>query len=233
MDGGPASRLRDRALSNRRHHPRDFGSHRRAGEGDLPVKATVRVEEWPDLRLRYGLQLVTGGNLASEEGRQELAGGSRGRGLPTDAVRPRRVDRCERPAASAGTGSAGLPEPAAHLRHSGSVEPLPDRDTRAHEQRRPRNAARRPQDRAHLGGADAGETPAGLRRCLQAPVEPVRFRGGGARSGRERPISTSSSLVSWEPLSSTPETTSSTPRAAPSAPPASSGAATRSDRTIR
>jgi outer membrane protein assembly factor BamA len=47
-----------------------------SGEGDLPVKATVRVEEWPDLRLRYGLQLVTGGNLASEEGRQDLQMGA-------------------------------------------------------------------------------------------------------------------------------------------------------------
>ena len=47
-----------------------------AGEGDQPVKATVRVEEWPDLRLRYGLQLVTGGNLASEEGRQDLQVGA-------------------------------------------------------------------------------------------------------------------------------------------------------------
>jgi outer membrane protein insertion porin family len=46
------------------------------GEGDRPIKATLRVEEWPALRLRYGLQLLTGGNLASEEGRKDLQAGA-------------------------------------------------------------------------------------------------------------------------------------------------------------
>ncbi|HEY6553806.1 MAG TPA: BamA/TamA family outer membrane protein, partial [Vicinamibacteria bacterium] len=46
------------------------------GEGDRAIKATLRVEEWPALRLRYGLQMLTGGNLASEEGRKDLQAGA-------------------------------------------------------------------------------------------------------------------------------------------------------------
>jgi outer membrane protein insertion porin family len=42
------------------------------GEGDKPVKATLRLEPWPALRLRYGLQALTGSSLASEEGRKDL-----------------------------------------------------------------------------------------------------------------------------------------------------------------
>jgi outer membrane protein assembly factor BamA len=41
-------------------------------QGDRPVKAKLKLEPWPALRLRYGLQALTGGTLASEEGRKEL-----------------------------------------------------------------------------------------------------------------------------------------------------------------
>jgi outer membrane protein assembly factor BamA/autotransporter translocation and assembly factor TamB len=44
--------------------------------GDRSVKATLSVERWPALRLRYGLQALTGGNLASNAGRQELQAGA-------------------------------------------------------------------------------------------------------------------------------------------------------------
>jgi outer membrane protein assembly factor BamA len=47
-----------------------------SGEGDQAIDATVRLEEWPALRLRYGLQMVTGGSLASEEGRKDLQAGA-------------------------------------------------------------------------------------------------------------------------------------------------------------
>jgi outer membrane protein insertion porin family len=46
------------------------------GDGDRPVKATLRVEEWPALRLRYGLQALTGGSLTSDEGRKDLQAGA-------------------------------------------------------------------------------------------------------------------------------------------------------------
>jgi outer membrane protein assembly factor BamA len=48
------------------------GSDAPHATGDRSVKATLKLEPWPALRLRYGLQLVTVGNLASESGRQDL-----------------------------------------------------------------------------------------------------------------------------------------------------------------
>ncbi len=41
-------------------------------EGKEEVRAKVTVQPWPALRLRYGLQLVTEGDLASEAGRSNL-----------------------------------------------------------------------------------------------------------------------------------------------------------------
>jgi outer membrane protein assembly factor BamA len=46
-----------------------------AEDGQEDVRARVRLEEWPALRLRYGLQLVTSGSLASEEARRNLRPG--------------------------------------------------------------------------------------------------------------------------------------------------------------
>jgi outer membrane protein assembly factor BamA/autotransporter translocation and assembly factor TamB len=42
------------------------------GNGEEEVRAKVVLQQWPALRLRYGLQLVTEGQLASEEGRSKL-----------------------------------------------------------------------------------------------------------------------------------------------------------------
>jgi outer membrane protein assembly factor BamA len=46
------------------------------GDGPQPIQATLRVEKWPALRLRYGLQALTGGKLAAEEGRKDLQVGA-------------------------------------------------------------------------------------------------------------------------------------------------------------
>ncbi|HEY7513510.1 MAG TPA: BamA/TamA family outer membrane protein, partial [Vicinamibacteria bacterium] len=43
-----------------------------ASEGEEVVRAKVTLQQWPALRLRYGLQIVTEGELASEEGRSKL-----------------------------------------------------------------------------------------------------------------------------------------------------------------
>jgi outer membrane protein assembly factor BamA/autotransporter translocation and assembly factor TamB len=43
-----------------------------AAEGEEEVRAKVTVQQWPALRLRYGLQIVTEGELASQEGRSKL-----------------------------------------------------------------------------------------------------------------------------------------------------------------
>jgi outer membrane protein assembly factor BamA len=41
-------------------------------DGEEPVRAKVTLQQWPALRLRYGLQVVTEGELTSEEGRSRL-----------------------------------------------------------------------------------------------------------------------------------------------------------------
>ncbi len=41
-------------------------------DGEEEVRAKVTLQQWPALRLRYGLQIVTEGELASEEGRSRL-----------------------------------------------------------------------------------------------------------------------------------------------------------------
>jgi len=46
------------------------------GEGDRPIKARLTLDPWPALRLRYGLQLLSGSSLASEEGRKDLQVGA-------------------------------------------------------------------------------------------------------------------------------------------------------------
>jgi outer membrane protein assembly factor BamA len=46
--------------------------HADGNGGDEEVRAKVVLQQWPALRLRYGLQLVTEGQLASEEGRSKL-----------------------------------------------------------------------------------------------------------------------------------------------------------------
>ena len=54
----------------------DGGTGNANGDGndaEEEVRAKVTVQSWPALRLRYGLQIVTEGDLASEEGRSRLS----------------------------------------------------------------------------------------------------------------------------------------------------------------
>ena len=123
-------RLRNRPLPERRPRAQPLRLSAR-GEGDRPVKAKLTLEPWPALRLRYGLQVLTGGSLASEEGRKELQVGA-----VTEVSRQTLFGRAaaigvERPGAQGRPGGEGLPERAAKLRHSGPLEPLPHHDPRA------------------------------------------------------------------------------------------------------
>ena len=203
------------------------------GEGDRPVKAKLKLEPWPDLRLRYGLQLLTGGSLASEEGRKELEVGavaevSRqtlfGRAASIGlSVQVRKEDQEARAYLSV-PRSFGTP-----VRSSLFLTVTPDHNV--DEVLGGKVDIRN--DRAHLGRADSGDAQARLRRRLQGPVEPVRS-SVSRRTGRPRKVASTSAWPAWsEPRSSTPATTSSTPRAARSARRAWSGGAARSGRTTR